>query len=411
MKKILHLTFLCSLFLVNYFCAGLTPKPDIRSVGPKIRVLLLEEKSAQLMFPGNYRIYSEDRSDIILPKNKPVVFKTGRAKNSIDVLVDSDYFFSTQNGFSVKAVGSNQEFKLSGKNFHGDLRFELNDNQIQVINVIKLELYLKGVVPAEIGNLRNSEMAAIKAQAIASRTYALKKLEVGNNRPYDILSDVRDQVYSGNSKRFELTDLAVDKTVGEVAVYNDTLIYAFYHSTCGGRTEYGKNQFSGGNKSYLQGVSDNFSSGDFCKASPLYRWDKSFLFEDITKSIRKNLTDFVSAGTDYGSVTDIVVTQRLKSGRVEEIGVLFDNKKTPLVLKGRNLGRVFRGNQGNLLPSNFFKISKKNSNSSGFTIIGAGNGHGVGMCQWGAIGMAAQGYNYKQILKHYYRGITIKKIY
>ena len=291
------------------------------------------------------------------------------------------------------------------------MRFILNDDQIQVINVIELELYLKGVVPAEIGNLGIIEMEAIKAQAIAARTYALKKLELDNDRPYDILSDVRDQVYSGNSKRFKLTDLAVDKTVGEIAVYNDTLIYAFYHSTCGGRTEYGKNQFSGGDKSYLQGVSDNFSSGDFCKDSPLYRWSESFLFEDITKSIRKNLPEFVSAGTDYGSVTDLVVTQRLKSGRVEEFAVLFDNKKDPLVLKGRNLRMLFRGNQGNLLPSKLFKISKKNSNSSGFTIIGAGNGHGVGMCQWGAIGMARQSYNYKQILKHYYRGITIKKIY
>ena len=121
---------------------------------------------------------------------------------------------------------------------------------------------------------------------MASRTYALKRLEQRKNKGkklnYDILNGVGDQVYSGISDQNKLSNLAVEETFGEVAVYKNFLIHAFYHSTCGGRTEFGKNVFSSADVPYLQGVADNFGQDDFCKDSPYHRWIESFSSDEMS---------------------------------------------------------------------------------------------------------------------------------
>ena len=108
-----------------------------------------------------------------------------------------------------------------------------------------------------------------------------------------------------------------------------------------------------------------------------------------------------------------MVNRRFKSGRIKELDLIFNHKYNKLTLTGDQLRRIIRKKDGDILRSNLFRIAKYGSKGipTGFMLIGAGNGHGVGMCQWGAIGMARQGFDYNQILRHYYRGITIKKVY
>ncbi len=398
-------------------CAGLAPRPYAEKAMPNIRVLLLQSDSVTVKPLGTYQLQDAQRFRSLMPKGKAAQFKITVSRDGIQVSVEGRELFSPTAAVHLIAGSTSDGFKIQDRRYRGNLHITIAEGSLQIVNVLDIESYLKGVVPVEIGRLGRRELQALMAQAIAARTYAVKKIKAEQKRrpeqSYDVTADVSDQVYQGEVRRSRWTDWAVENTIGEVVVYNDTIIDVFYSSTCGGRTEFGKNVFANANRPYLQGVADNFGGDDFCKDSPHYRWVESFLFEDLWQSLQKNLPEEAVAHNPANSIKNLLITERFPSGRIQEMVIQWQDGSEPLRLSGNVIRRVIRRDGNGLLRSSLFRIAQygPQNHPMGVMLIGAGNGHGVGLCQWGAIGLAKQGYSYRQILQHYFRGTTLKKIY
>ena len=291
---------------------------------------------------------------------------------------------------------------LNGRAYRGEIVVKNVGGDIYVINEVKMEDYLKGVVPLEMGYLREDLIEALKAQAVAARTYAVAHIR--RNMPYDMVPTVEDQVYGGVRVESPLTNRAVEETRGVVAVYRGKPIDAKYHSTCGGRTEDNENVWNGKPVPYLRSVRDSKRGKPFCRFSPHFNWVRVYSKEEFFSLIRKNLSEII--GEDPGRVRWVRIRKRTRSGRIKEVEVA-TAKKRYRIDKDR-ARRLFRDPKRGSLKSTLFHIETRGNK---IYIKGRGFGHGVGMCQFGAMEMAREGYSYKQILKHYYRGIRLKKMW
>jgi len=255
------------------------------------------------------------------------------------------------------------------------------------INVLDLEDYLRGTIRCEISPLWPKE--AIKAHIVAARTYAMFQMQARKNEIFDMESDVSSQVYQGCSGEDTSSDQLILETSGEYLIYKGGVINAFYHSCCGGYTEDASNVW-GISRSYLSGVRCSF-----CKDSPNFYWEKKIQAKQIQSALKKYYSD-------VGEIKEISVLEKDKTDRVLFLEILHSNGR--LRLSGVN----FRAYIGYVqMPSTLFLVQKKDAES--FLFYGRGWGHGVGMCQWGAKGMAQAGYSYFEILKYYYPGTEIKK--
>jgi len=270
------------------------------------------------------------------------------------------------------------------KRYAGKLKIFIRDNDILVVNVLGLEKYLSSVVGSEMP--AKWPLEALKAQAIASRTYALK--QKGNNL-FDIDSTQRNQVYNGLESRTYKTIRAVKSTRSLVLTYKNKLINALFHSSSGGMTENSQDVWK--NKyPYLSSVKD------FDKNNPKFRWQKKFSSNELINLFPK-----------IGGLRDIEILDITSTGRVKNvklIGAYGSDQMSGVVLRQR-LG----------LNSNFvrFKFFEEESNNKfpikkGLIVFGQGSGHGVGMSQWGAKYLASRGQKAERILKHFYRGVQIK---
>ncbi|PMQ02349.1 MAG: hypothetical protein CBR30_01470 [Dictyoglomus sp. NZ13-RE01] len=257
--------------------------------------------------------------------------------------------------------------------------FEIN-NDGWLINILNLEEYLYGVVPAEMP--ASYPIEALKAQAVASRTYALANM--GKHKDFDLCSTTHCQVYKGFSYEKESSNKAVLETIGEVITYNGSLIKAFFHSSSGGITENSEDVW-GGYYPYLRSVKD---VEELEKDS----WTVYYSFEDTRRkllSININLENI-----------DTIELEKSATGRVKN--VVLKNTMGENIIKGTLWREIFD------LPSTLFNIEFSNG---GMYFKGKGYGHGVGMSQKGAKYLAEKGYNYKDILKYYYQGVDIKRWY
>jgi stage II sporulation protein D len=227
---------------------------------------------------------------------------------------------------------------------------------------------------------------ALKAQAIASRTYALK--QKGNNL-FDIDSTQKNQVYNGLESRTYKTIRAVKSTRSLVLTYKNKLINALFHSSSGGMTENSQDVWK--NKyPYLSSVKD------FDKNNPKFRWQKKFSSNELTNLFPK-----------IGGLRDIEILDITSTGRVKNVKLIGANGSDQMS------GVVLRKRLG--LNSNFvrFKFFEEELNNKfpikkGLIAFGQGSGHGVGMSQWGAKYLASRGQKAERILKHFYKGVQIK---
>ena len=295
---------------------------------------------------------------------------------------------------------------LNDKNYKGSLRIASHNNKIQIINTLALEEYLKGVVPAEMPvGKGNDNYEALRAFSICARTYAVRKLNSANN--YDIYNDTRDQVYGGEGSERTLSNKAIKETRGLILTYNNTPAVTFYHSTCGGFTEDGTNVFSVKNAPYLQSIKDG--EEPLCSISPKFSWTEFYTSMEFIQRLR-------AAGLVSGfawKIDSLNINTRFKSGRVNELQVtLKDDSNHVKIIKmnGNNIRSIIRtGDNNAILNSNLFDIRK--DEHANVTIIGRGYGHGVGLCQFGAITLSKMGKDYNYILSHYYPGTKITKQY
>ena len=263
-----------------------------------------------------------------------------------------------------------------------------------IVNEVALEDYLKGVVANELNPVAFPQMEAIKAQAIAARSYALSMLGQYARRGFDLYSDHRSQVYGGVETERPMSNRAVEETRGIVSVYQGKPIKAFYSSTCGGKTEAYQLAFRRPPIPYLKGgVNCKDSSGRY------FSWE-----EKIPNSrIQKNLVP--KAGV--GNLKKLVPIKRGSSGRVLEMRVVGDRGEK--VLTGNDI-RYALG-----LRSSLIRKIQPSYDSSGniveLRVRGRGYGHGVGLCQIGSVELARRGWTFERILKRYYPGIDLVRRY
>ena len=258
-----------------------------------------------------------------------------------------------------------------------------------VIEKIPLENYVMGVLSGEMPT--TFPMEALKAQAVAARTYVLRKIEYAKNQEYDVVDTVTNQVYYSNgelkerwkteyNEKINLIQKAVLETKGEYLTYQGQIVNAFFFSTSTGYTENCEEVFQE-NLPYLRSVKSDWEKD----ISPVFEDSKTFTIQEFYEKL--NL--------DSNSNFSIQDTKTTSTGRVKEIQI---NGKLFLASDvTKALG----------LRSSFFEITK---NDNQIIIHTKGFGHGVGMSQYGAYGMAKNGSNYQEILKYYYQGVDIKKI-
>jgi stage II sporulation protein D len=270
------------------------------------------------------------------------------------------------------------------------------DATITVVNVVPLEEYLRGVVPNELAPEAFPQIEAQKAQAVAARSYVLAHLGDYSARGYDVCATAACQVYRGFSSEHPLTDRAVAETRGTVATWRGRPIHAFYTSTCGGHTEEGSAVFEDG-APYLRGVACPTERALVGEARPGGQWEVRLRPGEVARAVARY--------GSVGQVLDLVPVQVGVSGRVVELRVV--GSEGQLDLRGQRV-RLGLG-----LRESLFVLHRETGAEGEverFVITGKGWGHGVGLCQVGASGMAREGASFEQILKHYYTGIAVASL-
>jgi len=385
---------------------------------------------------------------------------SGGGENLLMVSNDVDYGFS----------GTDDTFTINGKQYRGCLRFAVNGTVMTAVNVVDLEEYLYGVIPAEMPASYGEE--ALKAQTLAARTYAMTKLNAHKSSGYELCDTINCQVYKGYSGENSKTNAIVDETEGEIICYNGTPIEAVFSASTGGYTENSENVWNSV-VPYLRAVPEVGEYGN-------NTWTKTLTLSQLDSLLS-------AKGENIGSAQDIVITKISTGGRVQEMKIV--GTSGSVTLTKENIRTYFSGACGSL-PSKMFTINGKggdpssgsrsvqhqatkssstgsltssaaangitaktegtlsamngknlkldglsvseNTNSNQntpvistedyqiydvnistvengtFVFEGSGNGHGVGLSQNGAQGMAQQGYSYEEIIKHYYTGVTIE---
>jgi len=319
---------------------------------------------------------------------------------------------TTQMGPVTAETGDDSFLIWNGKKYRGTITFIRTDSGFLVVNYLTMDSYLRGVVPLEIGSRTPAEFAAVQAQAVAARTYAYKHLT--SSRTFDMYATVQDQVYGGVDAERPQSDSAITTTADVVVLYNGQPITTPYHSTCGGSTA-GVSEvwYDQPDQPYLRPVSDRIpgTNNFYCDTSPRFSWTQSYDGAGLRAVMEKYLASYTKAPKNgVGKITDIREQGRTPSGRVAALTV--QTETGSYTLRGNDIRFVLRDPKGAILNSTFFSFTKETSGGevSSFTVNGRGYGHGIGMCQWGAIGRARAGQNYRTILETYYPGTTIGRI-
>lgn len=270
--------------------------------------------------------------------------------------------------------------RLDGRPYRGVLRLHREPRgHLTAVNVLPLEEYVRGVMRVEIAP--DWPFEAMKAQAVVARTYALYAALTSAEAPYDLTATTASQLYAGAWGEDSRSDEAVLSTRGVVLTYEGMVVPAFYHSASGGMTEDAVEVWE---KQYpfIVGVPDPFSAG-----SPHHLWEETLPEETLRQRL-------AAGGYALGVIQRIEPAGRSRSGRIQRL----------LIRHGTGLltleARVFRRLVGaEVLRSTNFTILQ---NGTGFTFVGKGWGHGVGLSQWGAKGMAELAFGYEEILRHYF---------
>ncbi len=300
-------------------------------------------------------------------------------------------------------------FLWNGNLYSGRLEIFLTGTEVLVINQLPLEVYVLGVVPFEVPSGQEEYRQAVSAQAVAARTYALYRLRrEPRQKTFHLYADVRDQVYGGWGKVNPLVREAVARTRGEVLKSDQMAAYIQYHSTCGGYLE----GLSRSNPDSAAWRPDREVNGDHCRISPVYRWIERRKVRTILDNLQrmKRVTpDQVHRWQQRGYFFQLRVVNRFPSGRVRAVAIRVDDQT--FEVRDYQIRRALADASGRTLPSNFFILMTSPTRPEMFYVIGAGFGHGRGMCQWGALGMALSGADYRDILRFYFPDYTLRKVY
>ena len=375
-------------------------------VGADQRVRIAIETSAKSGTISATGPWQVAQSDVIQPMNGatefPLSFDSARIRQ-IAQAMRTEMF--------IQPVGGSV-LTWNGKKYRGELVITQTDSGFLVVNRLPMDSYLRGVVPLEIGNRTAAEFAAVQAQAVAARTYAYKHLT--SSRAFDMYATVQDQVYGGVDAEKPQADTAILTTRDVVVLYNGQPITTPYHSTCGGSTAaVSEVWYDQPDQPYLRPVSDRIpgTNNFYCDSSPRFSWTQSYDAAGLRAVMEKYLAAYTKAPKNgLGKITDIREQGRTPSGRIAALTV--QTESGSYTLRGNDIRFVLRDPKGAILNSTYFSFTKETSGGevSSLNVNGRGYGHGIGMCQWGAIGRARAGQNYRTILETYYPGTTIGRI-
>ncbi len=436
-------------------------KCKIIAVGEEVRIgqRVINDNRQYWIFAGPYASREEAASDRgRLPKDalgRIIPELIGPPLGALDLIAPSgEVVFSSAEPFSLVKKDPDGLFTLKDviigrgyawerhedRTYRGELEFRLgNDGKVLCIDELTLEQYLKGVLPKEMSP--GFPAAALRAQAVAARSYTLARWGIQHRLdPFHLCGDVHCQAYAGVGQEDERTNAAVEETRGQVLVYQDRICETYYSAVCGGHSEGNQNVWGGTALDYLQGDFDlpfdqlsdwrlSLQEGGealdrwiqaepqaFCNhrneeapraihyTRKYFRWETTFGRGELEEILRNK------SGIDVGYLLDIVPLERGVSGRCLAVQILGDEDET--VVEGElNIRRALSPNH---LHSSCFLVTRRmgpDGLPESFTFRGAGWGHGVGMCQAGAAGMALRGYHTEEILGHYYPGSELRRLY
>jgi stage II sporulation protein D len=289
----------------------------------------------------------------------------------------------------VRAAGfrlrSDRPIRLNGREYPAPLELLKNGEGLVVVNEVPLEEYLVGVLRAEAGE--KWPLEALRAQAVAARTYAAYHRLLNGGKPYHIVASTAHQQYAGRVPPASPVWGAVRETAGQVLLWEGDVFPAFYHTESGGYTEDPRTVFAARNMPGLKPVRCEFSTG-----SPHYYWSLDVRLTDLGEILRKH-------AVAVGTVTAVEVTDRTPSLRAAAVTV--HGTRGSVRLRGNDFRRMIGYDT---FKSTLFAVAV---DAQWARFSGRGYGHGVGMCQWGAKGMAEQGHTARQILEFYYPGTVL----
>jgi stage II sporulation protein D len=320
-----------------------------------------------------------------------------------------------QGPFVARATAGDGLVQYNGHRYRGELWFYAGDAGILVVNRVAVEDYLRGVVPGELGTRLESDRAAMEAQAIAARSYAYMRVPSVDAAPsssrWDMVATVANQLYQGADAEHAIVNQAVDATAGLVLRYGGLLVDAPYSSSCGGRTASPTDAWRDArSEPYLQPVDDTdpATGRPYCDISPRNHWNAELDDAQLSEVVRRALVAAGARNPAPATIRDVQVTERTTSGRVAEL--LLRTERGDVRVPANDLRAVLRDARGAILSSTYFSVEREartRGHLSGVSLRGAGNGHGVGMCQWGAIGRSRAGQDARSILAHYYPGTVV----
>ncbi len=342
-----------------------------------IRVALTSEPTVRLHSPGGGRLVAGGTQQRMTEET--IEFRgSGSKLLGNGVALGSQCIVEPSQGF----------FAFNGRKYQGQAVVMIDQGKVLLVNRLPLESYLKGVVPKEM--MASWDDAALCSQAVAARTYALYLSKKSEDKPYDVAATTASQVYGGIDASTQKTDQAVARTAGRVLIFKDKPVLSYFHSHSGGMLEDPAKVWTTGMPYYAiknDQISQQFHPVDWSTVIPA---------TEVRKALVKN-------GFHVGPVRDIRIVETSPSGRWTMVRITTDSGEVDV--KGNSL-RIWLG--AGTIKSTLGTISRHGSK---FVFKGQGFGHGVGLSQWGAQGMARAGRSYQEILTHYYPGTTIAKIY
>lgn len=315
---------------------------------------------------------------------------------------------------TFRSLNRSRFLTLNGRAYRGTIEVFARGGGVYAVNVVGLEAYLGGVVSAEMGSRPASEHAALEAQAIVSRTYALKNRGRFKTDGYDLRAGTSDQAYLGVERESKAGNDAVRRTRGDVVTYQGELISAFFHSTCGYSTASPSESFRSVRPvPYLRPVSDRKSpSGYYCDISPRFRWIVEWEGDGLRDVLVRTVPRALGIeASELDQVRGVSVHGKGESGRVTELRLTVGGGDIPVF--GPDIRTVLQQPDGAPLGSTAIEVSTDMSGGQIYRlrVSGAGWGHGVGMCQWGAVGRARAGQSTATIVTTYFPGTRIEDWY
>ncbi|MDX2122147.1 MAG: SpoIID/LytB domain-containing protein [Gemmatimonadota bacterium] len=387
------------------------PFPEVRS--PEIRIGLLTG-AARVEATGDSGLAMLDGEGASLAVTEPGIAAVGRlAGGRLSLAPGAGQQLAVPQSITVVPRKAGGLVYLNGKAYRGMLQLAPDRSGITVVNRVELEAYLAGVVGAEMGRRDTADAEALAAQAIVSRTFAIRNLGKRATEGFDLYATVVDQVYGGVSAEYPLARWAVARTAGQILTWQGLPIDAFFYSTCGGRTATGTEVFAAADRPYLQSVSDTDGGGAaYCRISPRFRWREEWSAEQLSVSLRQSLPRL--AGTvaeDIAPVSGVTITRRTGSDRVARL--TFALRRGTATVEGPSVRQALRPVGEGSLRSALFQLIETRTGGRLTHLVaeGAGAGHGVGMCQWGAVGRARAGQDAAAILGVYFPGTELRRAY